>query len=888
MRKLLLFLFCLLPSLATWADDTQTTTFSDGFFIVNEDWYGHCNSTINWFGYDGEITKRVVQTVNGTSTQLGCTAPVGIISNGRMYVTSKQAKDPGASVTGGRLTVLDATTMQVVKQFPEFPNGGDGRDVCAVSDQKVYVGSTMGIYVLNTQTLEFDGMVSGSETEGNLYTGQIGTMVLVNGKVFAVSQDRGVLVIDPFTDTVLESHAAPAAAYELTDQAGSLSFGSVVYKSGYLWLSVSDVDGYGGAKDCIVKMDPATCEMTVIQMPEGFGGPANSWYAWTPDGFCSSQKDNYLFWNGGPDDMGSWFAKQTIYRYDITTGKTSLIIDLQATSDYLYGCCLRCNPKTGDLIAGLSMGQQYGHVYEIRVYSPDGELRYTYDLDDGNYWFPSVPLFPQVDRKLVANDIAEAVVPLNDYKEIDVTHVAHDNFQVHALITKAVVSVDDESIASAEIVDNNTLKVKGLKVGKTTVNLKVSTDAESITVVVPISVELQYTVKAEAVTEGTLTFTGTGYYTVGETATIVATPTYGYEFSKWTDGETSATRKVVVGSDVTLRAEAKKRKFTVTVVASPAEGGTVSPAGAVDVEYQGTLHVTATPAEHYEFSSWSDSRKIKTAERDYTVTKDYTLQANFVGKPNNVKITVSPAEAATLSASNSKTVRYGSSTFIRVTAKTGYQFVKWSDGGATTASRDVYGTGEDVDLTVYFELIPYDITVSANPAEGGTVSGSGTYTYGNTATLTAAPAEHYTFSGWADGSTDATRTVTVSAAKAYVANFAIDQFDITATANPVEGGTISGTGSHDYGSTAILTATPAKGYVFTGWADGETAAERTVSNITEDLAFVANFEAIPAGAADIEADKDSDSAIFDILGRRLRTTDGCRLYIQNGRLHISK
>lgn len=145
MRKLLLLLLCLLPQLTTWADD-KATTFSDGFFIVNEDWYGTNNSTINWFGYDGEITTRVVQTVNGADVQLGCTAPVGTISNGRMYVTCKQPQDPGASVTGGRLTVLDASTMQVLKQIQEFPNGGDGRDVCAVSDSKVYVGSTMGIY----------------------------------------------------------------------------------------------------------------------------------------------------------------------------------------------------------------------------------------------------------------------------------------------------------------------------------------------------------------------------------------------------------------------------------------------------------------------------------------------------------------------------------------------------------------------------------------------------------------------------------------------------------------------------------------------------------------------------------------------------------------------
>lgn len=54
------------------------------------------------------------------------------------------------------------------------------------------------------------------------------------------------------------------------------------------------------------------------------------------------------------------------------------------------------------------------------------------------------------------------------------------------------------------------------------------------------------------------------------------------------------------------------------------------------------------------------------------------------------------------------------------------------------------------------------ITLSASPAEGGTVSGSGSYTLGSTATLTASPASGYTFTRWSDGNTANPRTLTVS------------------------------------------------------------------------------------------------------------------------------
>ena len=91
----------------------------------------------------------------------------------------------------------------------------------------------------------------------------------------------------------------------------------------------------------------------------------------------------------------------------------------------------------------------------------------------------------------------------------------------------------------------------------------------------------------------------------------------------------------------------------------------------------------------------------------------------------------------------------------------------------------------------------YDITVSANPANGGTVTGGGTYDAGTTATLTATANTGYTFTNWTKNGTvvssNATYSFTVSAANsgAYVANFTINSYTVTATANPTEGGTVT-------------------------------------------------------------------------------------------------
>ena len=96
------------------------------------------------------------------------------------------------------------------------------------------------------------------------------------------------------------------------------------------------------------------------------------------------------------------------------------------------------------------------------------------------------------------------------------------------------------------------------------------------------------------------------------------------------------------------------------------------------------------------------------------------------------------------------------------------------------------------------------ITATANPAEGGTVSGGGTYELGDNCTLTATPNTGYTFTNWKKGntvvSTNATYTFTVTENATYTATFtAIPQYTVTIAPNPVEGGTVAfgGRGNRD-------------------------------------------------------------------------------------------
>ena len=136
----------------------------------------------------------------------------------------------------------------------------------------------------------------------------------------------------------------------------------------------------------------------------------------------------------------------------------------------------------------------------------------------------------------------------------------------------------------------------------------------------------------------------------------------------------------------------------------------------------------------------------------------------------------------------------------------------------TNWSDPVYFTTTESDTTTV------TITASANPANGGTVSGYGEFSIGDTCTLIATANTGYTFNNWEKNNvvvSDSTSyTFTVTADAEYVANFQLNTYTITVTANPTNGGTVSGGGTYNHGQQATLTASANEGYTFTGWSDG--------------------------------------------------------------------
>lgn len=145
---------------------------------------------------------------------------------------------------------------------------------------------------------------------------------------------------------------------------------------------------------------------------------------------------------------------------------------------------------------------------------------------------------------------------------------------------------------------------------------------------------------------------------------------------------------------------------------------------------------------------------------------------------------------------------------------------------------------------------PCYITTSSNPTNGGTTSGGGAYTNGQSCTLTATPAAGCTFINWTKNgtvvSTSASYTFTVTSSGSYVANFNVPSYTITTSSNPSNGGTTQGGGTFNYGQSCTLHATAASGFTFINWTKNGTEVSTNAYytfTVSESATYVANFQA---------------------------------------------
>ncbi len=185
------------------------------------------------------------------------------------------------------------------------------------------------------------------------------------------------------------------------------------------------------------------------------------------------------------------------------------------------------------------------------------------------------------------------------------------------------------------------------------------------------------------------------------------------------------------------------------------------------------------------------------------------------------------------------TYYYGDTATIEAIPDMGCEFLFWNDG-LVTNPRDIVITS-DTTFIAHFNYFDYTIQTEVIPLDAGTVTGGGTYHYGDTITLEAVANGGFEFVRWTDSVTDNPRSVIVTQDSLFIAVFNSRQYTITVVSDHPGWGTVTGGGIFNYGDTIQIAATPYLGFAFAGWDDGIMNNPRTVV-VTQDETFTAHFE----------------------------------------------
>lgn len=365
--------------------------YTDGVFIVNEDWFGHNSSTVNFYSYKtGEMTYRAFQKENDGKT-LGNTTQFAAKDANNIYFCSKQ----NYGETGGRFDVADAKTLELKHSIATFSGSGDTRACFPLSDSKVYVGTTKGVYVYNPITQEVAGPIEGTSVK------EPGLMELAGDKLIVCAQNKGVYVIDTTTDLLektVDVSTSTCALFKVNSD---------------LYVAVNNCT-WGTPKptntEQFVKLDATTFEPeTTTAVPMAC---QNSSFAWKKTAPAVDEENEVLYY--APADGGNFISK-----YDLKSGEFTQEFITLPQGETMYGNVCDLDPNTGNIVVVTFTG--YGsQKYYMHIYDKQGEETQDALLLDDNYWFPAMLVFAGPDTPTSITD-ADAVKTVEAVSYVNVS-----------------------------------------------------------------------------------------------------------------------------------------------------------------------------------------------------------------------------------------------------------------------------------------------------------------------------------------------------------------------------------------------------------------------------------------------------------------------------------
>lgn len=250
-------------------------------------------------------------------------------------------------------------------------------------------------------------------------------------------------------------------------------------------------------------------------------------------------------------------------------------------------------------------------------------------------------------------------------------------------------------------------------------------------------------------------------------------------------------------------------QFEITLNASPAESGSVSPSSG-QYEEGSTVDISATPNEDWRFDHWEGDFNGSSSTAEITANSDKDITAIFEKKSYELTITTDGSGTVDENVVTSKAESYEAGTVVELTANAAEEwvFVEWKGDVAGTQNPQQITVDNPKEVTAVFEKKTYPLTVNTQgegTVDQQTVQNKVTdYESGTVVELTANAALGWTFSEWSGAlnGTENPKQITVDNAKEVTAifvqsgNFYLDENGITVKcpdANVGDTGIVNGT-----------------------------------------------------------------------------------------------
>ncbi|RAV30620.1 DUF5074 domain-containing protein [Sinomicrobium soli] len=323
--------------------------YENGFFIVNEGWFGHGTGTLSFYRYDtGAVEDSVFVKANPDKDLLpvSSTLQFGTIHNEQLFLLSK---------VGGPLVVADAYSLKEKGRIPA-QGGNDWRAFAGLDNSRGLVSSGNGLYNLNLEPLEMGSRVEGID-------GQTGDLIKAGNHVFVLSQSQGAIILN-------------ASSLEIEKTIPGIVTGFAQTADGRVWMA-------GGTR--LIGVEPFSLETVEVEL--GFQAHG-SWGAWHPGSITAGDTEVYIAKNS------AFSGGNEIYRYTGDTASLSSPFVTLPGERVTYGSGIGYDRNAETLVVN-TVNKGFGESFSnnlLLLYDAHTAGRKEEKAYEG-YYFPSVSVF---------------------------------------------------------------------------------------------------------------------------------------------------------------------------------------------------------------------------------------------------------------------------------------------------------------------------------------------------------------------------------------------------------------------------------------------------------------------------------------------------------------